>query len=190
MKLNKISLFFGAIIWSLSAHALQSDYDQPINVTSVSQHAKMKENTVVFTEEVHLTQGTIIITGKKLTVIRGKLPNNEIMIVEGNVATFYQTQDDGKPFDAEANNIYYDVAKSKITLTGNAQVKQLDSQINGAKIIYFLETEELIVESIKGSNQRVKTVFLPARLEKNKEPQSTTPISIPKSTSKPQAEEK
>ena len=52
---------------------------------------------------------------------------------KGNVATFYQTQEDGRPFNAEANSIYYDVAKSTITLTGNAQVKQLDSRINGAK---------------------------------------------------------
>ncbi len=156
------------MIWSLSAQALESDYDQAINVSSVGQHAKMKSNTIVFTEDVLLTQGTIKITGDKLTVIRGTLANHEIMIAEGKVATFYQTQDDGKPFDAEADKIHYDVAKSKITLTGNAQVKQLDSQINGAKIIYFLETEELIVKSDKATEERVKTVFLPSQFEKEK----------------------
>lgn len=155
------------MMYSLSANALQSDYDQPINVSSVSQHAQMKSNTITFTDDVLLTQGTIKITGDKLTVIRGQQANQEVMIAEGQVATFYQTQDDGKPFDAEANTIHYDVAKSKITLTGNAQVKQLDSQINGSKIIYFLETEELLVESDKASQQRVKTVFLPAQFEED-----------------------
>ena len=157
----------GVVLLSLSVTALESDYDQPINVSSVSQHAKMKTNTIVFTEDVLLTQGTIKITGDKLTVIRGIKPNHDIMIAEGQVATFYQTQDDGKPFDAEADTIHYDVAKSKITLTGNAQVKQLGSQINGSKIIYFLETEELTVESDKGGKQRVKTVFLPAQFKKS-----------------------
>lgn len=180
MKLSKISMIFGAIIWSATAQSLESDYDQPINVSSISQHAKMKSNTVTFFDDVLLTQGTIKITGDKLTVIRGVKPNHEIMIVDGKVATFYQTQDDGKPFDAEANTIHYDVAKSKVTLTGNAQVKQLDSQINGSKITYFLETEELIVESEKGSQQRVKTVFLPAQFEKEKTPKSTEPDSEPK----------
>lgn len=157
------------MICSASTQALESDYDQPINVSSVSQHAQMKSNTVTFTEDVLLTQGTIKITGDKLTVIRGEKANHEIMIAEGSVATFYQTQDDGKPFDAEANTIHYDVANAKITLTGNAQVKQLDSQINGSKIIYFLETEELTVESDKTGQQRVKTVFLPAQFEKKDE---------------------
>jgi lipopolysaccharide export system protein LptA len=172
MKINKISLILSAMLWSLSAQALESDFEQAINVSSVSQHARMKSNTTIFAEDVLLTQGTIKITGDKLTVIRGKLPNHEIMIADGKVATFYQTQDDGKPFDAEADKIHYDVAKAKITLTGNAQVKQLDSQINGSKITYFLETEELIVESKKGSKQRVKTVFLPAQFEKNNDEQS------------------
>ena len=174
------------MIWSFSAQALESDYEQEINITSVSQHVKMKINTAVFIDDVLLTQGTIKITGDKLTVIRGELPNNEIMIADGKVATFYQLQDDGKPFDAEADKIHYDVAKAKITLTGNAQVKQLDSQINGSKIIYFLETEELIVESKKGSQQRVKTVFLPAQFEKDKNPKT----SEPNNETKQQAEEK
>jgi len=169
MKLSKVSLIFGMMICSFSAQSLQSDYDKPINVSSVSQHAKMKSNTVSFIDDVLLTQGSIKITSDKLTVIRGEEPNQEVMIAEGKTATFYQTQDDGKPLDAQANRINYDVAKAKITLTGNAQVKQLDSQINGSKIIYFLETEELIVESNQNGKERVKTVFLPAQFDNNNE---------------------
>jgi len=169
MKTNKLSLIIGAMIWSLSVTALESDFKQAINVSSGSQHAKMKTNTIIFSEDVLLTQGTIKVTGDKLTVIRGTKPNHEVMIAEGKVATFYQLQDDGKPLDAQADKIQYDVAQAKITLTGNAQIKQLDSQINGSKIIYFLETEELVVESDKDSEQRVKTVFLPAQFEKNKD---------------------
>lgn len=154
---------------SLSTQALQSDYDQPINVSSVSQHAQMKNSTVTFIDDVLLTQGSIKITADKLTVVRGEKSNSEVMIAEGNVATMHQLQDDGKPFDAQANSINYDVAQAKITLTGNAQVKQLDSKINASKIIYFLNTEELIVESGKNADARVKTVFLPAQFDKQDE---------------------
>jgi lipopolysaccharide export system protein LptA len=175
MKINNKILLLSIILWPVSTLALESDYEKLISVSSVSQHAKMKSNTTIFSEDVLLTQGTIKITGDKLTVIRGELPNHEIMIADGKVATFYQMQDDGKPFEAEAEQIHYDVAKSQITLSGNAQIKQLDSQINGSKITYFLETEELLVESQKGSAQRVKTVFLPAQFEKNNESQETIP---------------
>jgi len=168
MKINKLSLLFSTLLLSFSSIALESDYDQPINVSSVSQNAQMKKNTLVFLKDVLLTQGTIKITADKLTVIRGSLPNHEIMIAAGNVATFYQTQADGKPFDAQAKTIHYDVAKAKITLTGNAQVKQLDSQINGSTIVYFLDTEELIVSTGEDKDERVNTIFLPAQFEKEK----------------------
>ncbi len=167
MKKIKLSLILSAFLFSTSSTALQSDYDQPVYVASNKLHAKLKSNTVIYTEEVLLTQGTIKITGDKLTVIRGAVPNTEIMIAEGKKATFFQMQDDGKPLDAEANHIHYDVEKAKITLTGNAQIKQLDSTINGAKITYLLDTEELVVETDKSSNERVKTVFLPAQFEKD-----------------------
>lgn len=172
MKVTKVSLFLSTLILSLSATALESDYQQPINVSSVSQHAKMKTNTIIFQDDVLLTQGSIKITANNLTVIRGELPKHEVMIAkgteEGALATFYQTQDDGKPFNAQAESIRYDVATGKITLTGQAQIKQLDSQINGATIVYLLNTEELIVNTDKGADERVKTVFLPAQFEKDK----------------------
>jgi lipopolysaccharide export system protein LptA len=168
MKINKRFFLASALLFSFSSVALESDYEQPIHVSSLTQHAKMKKNTVVFAKEVLLTQGTIKITADKLTVIRGKQPNHEIMVADGNLATFYQTQDDGKPLEAQAKSIRYEVAKGKITLNGKAQVKQLDSQVNGSQIIYFLETEELVVNTGDKENERVQTVFLPAQFEKPK----------------------
>ncbi|ABM04594.1 OstA family protein [Psychromonas ingrahamii 37] len=165
MKINKLSLIISTLLISFASIALESDFTQPIHVSSVSQHVTMKNDRVVFQDDVLLTQGTIKLTADKLTVIQGKQSNQEIMIAEGSVATFYQTQEDGKPIDAEANVIRYDVAKAQVTLTGNAQVKQLKSQINGSKIIYFMETEELTVSN-DGKETRVTTVFLPAQFEK------------------------
>ena len=175
MTLNKLAILFSFSIISVSSIALESDFDQPIHVSSVQQHATLKLNTITFTDEVILTQGSIKITADKLTVIRGDGANQEVMIAEGNVATFYQKQDDGKPFNAQANTIRYDVAKGMITLDQHAQVKQLDSQINGTKIVYFLETEELNVTTDQNTKERVKTVFLPAQFEKESTKQSTTP---------------
>ena len=165
MKTNKLSLIISTLFISFTSIALESDFDQPIHVSSVSQHVTMQNDRVVFQGDVLLTQGTIKLTADKLTVIRGKKSNQEIMIAEGKVATFYQTQSDGKPIDAEANTIRYDVAKAEVTLTGNAQVKQLNSQINGSTILYFMEKEELIVSN-DGKETRVTTVFLPAQFDK------------------------
>lgn len=178
MNLNKLAALLTITLSSPYALALESDFDQPIHVSSVKQHAKLKTNTLTFTDEVLLTQGSIKITADKLTVIRGAEPNHEIMVAEGNVATFHQIQDDGKPLDAEAKTITYDVSQGKITLTKNAQVKQLDSKISGTKIIYHIATEELNVTTDQTKKERVKTVFLPAQFEKNKDKKETHSPSL------------
>ncbi|MEG3754693.1 lipopolysaccharide transport periplasmic protein LptA [Psychromonas arctica] len=174
MNLNKLACLLSISLFNANVIALESDYNQPIHVSSVKQHASLKTNTIIFTDEVLLTQGSIKITADKLTVIRGDKPNHELMIAEGNTSVFHQTQDDGKPLDAEAKKITYDVAKGKITLSKSAQVKQLDSQVNGAEIEYFLATQELNVSTDQNKKERVKTIFLPAQFEKSKNTNSTS----------------
>ena len=173
MNLNKLAVLLSISLFSHYGAALESDFNQPIHVSSVKQHAKLKTNTLTFIDEVLLTQGSIKITADKLTVIRGTEPNTEIMIAEGNIASFHQIQDDGKPLDAEAKTIRYDVAQGKITLTESALVKQLDSQITGAKIVYYIGTEELNVTTDQLKQERVKTVFLPSQFEKDSSKQES-----------------
>ena len=51
-----------------------------------------------------------------------------------------------------------------MTITGNGQLKQEDSQVNGDLIRYDIVKQKMIAES-KSPNQRVKTVFLPDQVE-------------------------
>jgi lipopolysaccharide export system protein LptA len=167
-KNSKIVILLSSIAFSFSSIALESDSSQPIHVSSQSQHAQMKKNVVIFFNNVLLTQGSMKLTANKLTVTRSAKAHHETMLAEGNPATFYRTLDDKRPVNAEAKRIYYDVANAKITLTGDAQVKQLTSQVNGEKIIYYLHSQELIVKSGTGKNARVKTILLPSQFEKKK----------------------
>ena len=82
MKKFKIALIGSALLFSINALALQSDYTKPIHVSSVSQHAKMKNNSVTFRDDVLLTQGSIIIRADKLIVTRTQEPNHEKMLAK------------------------------------------------------------------------------------------------------------
>ena len=41
-----------------------------------------------------------------------------------------------RPVDGKANKVHYDLGTEFLTLTGNAELKQLDSKINGERITY------------------------------------------------------
>ena len=48
-----------------------------------------------------------------------------------------------RPVDGKANKVHYDLGTEFLTLTGNAELKQLDSKINGERITYDVKKQQL-----------------------------------------------
>ena len=85
------------------------------------------------------------------------------MIATGNPATFFQILDNGKPVNASASELRYQLKDRLVTLTGKAELKQDDNKVNGDIIRYDIQKQQMIAQSSKGS--RVKTIFLPQEID-------------------------
>ncbi|URL02627.1 lipopolysaccharide transport periplasmic protein LptA [Avibacterium sp. 20-126] len=170
MKLtSKSLLFFATLMTSMSAFALKDDTNQPINIESNNQALDMENKTVTFTDNVVITQGSILIKADKVVITRPDENSNKKETVDayGHPVTFHQRLDDGKPVDGKANKVHYDLGTEFLTLTGNAELKQLDSKITGQRITYDVKKQQL--KATGSSKSRVKTVLIPAQLNnKNK----------------------
>lgn len=55
---------------SMSAFALKNDTNQPINIESNNQSLDMENQTVTFTDNVVITQGSILIKADKVVITR------------------------------------------------------------------------------------------------------------------------
>ncbi|GIC76109.1 lipopolysaccharide export system protein LptA [Moritella sp. F3] len=159
MKKYKVLLL--TLFMSNSALALESDFQENVVVNAKRQEVFIKENRVIFYDNVVVTQGTILIHADKLTVLSSNGKGTEVMIATGNVATFYQELDDGKKINAESNEIRYELGKKRLTLSKNARLRQADSEVKGDKIIYQIDKQEMIAESGKNESDRVITIFTP-----------------------------
>ena len=159
--LSLVSLSF-MLFASANIQAKESDYQQPVVVDSVTQQAELNENKVTFLQEVVITQGSIIIHANKVVVLRHEKGNDE-MIATGNPATFFQILDNGKPVNASASELRYQLKDRLVTLTGKAELKQDDNKVNGDIIRYDIQKQQMIAQSSKGS--RVKTIFLPQEID-------------------------
>ncbi len=160
-KINKLLTLI--VLFSSPVLALESDRYQKVHVGSETTKAFGKQNKISYIGDVVVTQGSIKLTADKLDALN----QGEEFVATGNPATFYQLMDDGKPINAKANEIRFLQKENMIVLTGNAEVKQLDSQVNGHIITYHIETEEIDAKG-KNSQDRVRSVFLPAQFEKDK----------------------
>ncbi|QGM80983.1 lipopolysaccharide transport periplasmic protein LptA [Otariodibacter oris] len=166
MKFLIKPLFMATFIGiSLNSYALKGDTDQPINITSGSQSLDLESNTVIFSDNVLITQGSIKINAAKVTIIRKEGQREKIEAI-GSPAKFEQTMDDGKPANGQANQINYDLGSEFLILTGNAELKQLDSSIKANKITYDVKKQQL--KATSGNKSRVTTILIPTQLQNTK----------------------
>lgn len=169
MKLNhNLILFTTLMMASVSSFALKNDTSQPINIVSDNQALDMENSVVTFTNNVVITQGSILIKADKVVITRPPQDSGKKETVEafGRPVTFHQKLDDGKPVDGKANRVHYDLGAEFLTLTGNAELKQLDSKITGERITYDVKKQQLKANG--STKSRVKTVLIPNQLNDQK----------------------
>lgn len=170
MKLvsNKILFLATMVLASSSAFALKDDVNQPINIVSDNQSLDMEKSVVTFTDNVVITQGSIIIKANKVVITRPTEKSGKKETVEafGTPVTFHQQLDNGTPVDGKANKVHYDLGSEFLTLTNNAELKQLDSKINGSVITYDVKKQQLKANG--NGKSRVTTVLIPSQLQQAK----------------------
>lgn len=165
MKLSTINKIFlvGALVTSFPALALKDDTNQPISIVSDNQSLDLENNIVTFSDNVIITQGSILIKASKVVIKRpGDASGKETIDAYGSPVTFHQLLDNGKPVDGKASHAHYDLGKEFLTLSGGAELKQLDSKINGNLITYDVKKQQL--KASGSSKSRVKTVLIPSQL--------------------------
>lgn len=167
--LNNSLAYIAIIMLPFSSYALTEDTQQPINITSDSQSLDLESNTVTFSNNVVITQGTILIKAAQVTIVRpdsAKTDNanvQEKITATGAPVDFQQQLDNGKMVYGHANRVDYDVGTQFVVLTGNAQLKQQDSQIDAERITYDVQKQTMA--ATKSGQGRVKTVLYPAQLQ-------------------------
>lgn len=170
MKLvsNKILFLATMVLASSSAFALKGDVNQPINIVSDNQSLDMEKSVVTFTDNVVITQGSIVIKANKVVITRPAEKSGKKETVEafGTPVTFHQQLDNGTPIDGKANKVHYDLGNEFLKLTNNAELKQLDSKINGSVITYDVKKQQLKANG--NGKSRVTTVLIPSQLQQAK----------------------
>ena len=125
-------------------HALSTDKDKPIEVEADTAELDDAKNVSVYTGHVVLTQGSIRMTGDKMTVYNTEKNELDTLIMEGKPATYRQLPDDSNVYDeAQALTIKYFDLKNLVILQGKAEVKQEGFFMKGDRIDYDTQMSQV-----------------------------------------------
>ena len=162
--INLKSLFCSAFCLCLAhnAIALESDYKQPINISSQEQIADLNSNLAKFIGNVIITQGSIEIKADNVTIKRNNKGKLDSVIANGNPVSFKQTLDDGKKISSRSSKLEYITAKNVIVISGKALIQQ------GEWIEYNLNTRTMKANTSAVQGGRVNSTFIPSEVKNDK----------------------
>jgi lipopolysaccharide export system protein LptA len=155
-------LFAGLLSLAIAgaAGARTSDRSQPMDVESSSSDCFVSnDGPCTLTGDVHLVQGTLVISAGRAVVHRA---NGDIrrVTLSGAPVQLSQELDDGSKINARAANVDYDMSTDTVIFTGDALIDQPGrGKIAGGRIAYNMKSGQ--VQGTGEGKGRVKMQFVP-----------------------------
>ncbi len=178
MKLNKPIIATLLCLVSIHSLAKEGDLEQEVKISASSQEADIKNNQLIFHGPVIVTQGSIKINAAELQAFSKGDDSAKTLVASGSPATYFQIMDDGRPAQASANEIHYELSTRTLTLIGEATLSQGGSRVTGSRIRYNIKQQKLLAESTGKGQDRVITVIQPETYKKSTQNNVTTPTDL------------
>ncbi|WP_046305352.1 lipopolysaccharide transport periplasmic protein LptA [Blochmannia endosymbiont of Camponotus (Colobopsis) obliquus] len=142
--------------------SLKQKTQKPILIESNQQSINMVTNTITFIGQVNINYDYLNINADIVTINYAQKEKNKCKIIEGygKPATFKQSsQNKNKLIYGKSLKICYKTSSNTLTLTGNAHIKLLNSEIKGNKINYVIN-KNYIEASNKPGKQVLTTLVI------------------------------
>ena len=139
---------------SLSATALESDRQQPLEINANATDGTLGDGITTMSGNVEIHQGTLHITADEAEI---KKTDGRVQSVtfRGRPAFLEQEIEEQGLVKATAATINYQVANGLVTLTGDANVQHPQYQISGEVLTYDLKIQHFKGNGTENGNGRI-----------------------------------
>jgi lipopolysaccharide export system protein LptA len=190
------------LAWAaLPAWADLADKEQPMHIESDALRYESQQQLSIFTGNVVVTKGTIIMRGARLEVRQDSAGNQSATMfgAPGKRAFFHQKREGLNEFvEGEGNRIDYDGKTDIVKFIGDAEARRLvgtkvQDDIKGAVITYNNVTEVYTVDSgaaaagAANPGGRVRALLMPQDTGPNAKKGTPAPVPLKPSTQLPGA---
>lgn len=157
-SIAEYSLLSLLLITAPQVYGRVADFDKPVDVKADRSEYSEQSNSQVLEGNVVITQGSMRIEADRITVT---LADNKLSTIkgEGNPIKFQQENEQGQLIQGECREILYEAALSRLTLTGNATLKEPRQQLSSDRIVFNARTQTVIAE--RGETGRVSITIQP-----------------------------
>lgn len=155
-----IFLFSCLLCMGMPLMALESDRQEPLEVTANSTNGTLGDGITTLLGSVDIRQGTLRITADEAEVKKADGRVSSVTF-RGQPASLQQEIEEQGLVQATANIIDYQVASGIVTLSGNADVNHPQYKISGELLTYDLNVQHFKGSSDKNGNGRIHILLDP-----------------------------
>jgi lipopolysaccharide export system protein LptA len=151
----KIRLLITSLLLCCQSNVWATNAEEEVLISADHMHLNIESGNSVYTGNVKVSQGEVILTGNKITV---KQINNvvEKITVLGKPARYNHVTEEGETITAESEQMVYKAFDNELVLTINAKLEQPDHKVSSQKIIYDTE-KRIIIAGDKGKHDPADT---------------------------------
>ena len=151
-----ISLFVGCLLL-ISMNYSWADKDksgkntplQKIHVSADHMQLNIETGYSVYTGNVKISQGELVLTGDKVTLKSDK-EEVERMTVTGKPARYNHVTDKGETIEAESESMVYTASEHTLVMKGDAKLQQTDHKVS-SQLITYDTLKKIVIAGTKDS---------------------------------------
>jgi lipopolysaccharide export system protein LptA len=137
--------------------AFEFNKNDPIYITADWMEVDQKQNTITYKGRVVAIQNDMTMRSETLTAYYDpEMKQMKQIVAEGRVNATQGTR------VATGNKAVFDDQSKTVTLTGSPVMRQGNSQVSGAKVVYYIEQDKAIAEG--DGKVRVQATIFPSEL--------------------------
>ncbi|MFI5394373.1 MAG: lipopolysaccharide transport periplasmic protein LptA [Candidatus Binatia bacterium] len=142
---------------------------EPISITSDAMEFDYGTRVLTYKGAVVVTQGDMKLESASLTVALDEHADNQVkeVVANGNVRLSKGSR------WATGGHAVFDQGNNTVVLSEKAELHDGPNQINGDRVVVYLNEERSVVEG--GNNSRVRAVLFPSQGEALPTPEGKTP---------------
>jgi lipopolysaccharide export system protein LptA len=167
---SRLFLFI-LILFTLPAITRAAEIAKKTFIDADHMHMNIISGKSVYTGNVIISQGELVLTGDKVTVERSNEEIERITVI-GKPAKYKHVTEAGESIKAQSEHMLYIANQNKLVMTIDARLQQPDLKLSSQKITYDTEKKIVIAGDSDGvtaadsktkQTQRVNIVITPKK---------------------------
>lgn len=147
---SKTSIIAGFMLFFPHTNLWAEISTEKIFINADHMQFNIESRHSVYTGQVKISQGALVLTGDKVTVEQSDNEVEQITVL-GQPARYNHVTEKGETIEAESEKMVYTASQNKLVMTGNASLKQPDHHVSSKKIIYDT-LKKIIIAGDRSSN--------------------------------------